>query len=243
MPEEPAPEQLDHLLALQEADTAVRRLHHQLETLPEQQALDEAEQRLADLDRRHTEARLELEQAEAPVKKLEGEVSMLEQRRDDDQSRLYSGQISNPRELQSLRAEIDSTQRRISDHEDQLLEAMEHREEAQRRFDELTAQRDELAAEVERLRDERDAAAKGLLAERAEAETRRDAEREQLSADVLEQYERSARRFPGLAVATLDGYTCTGCRIDLPRVEVSKLRAGPALTSCPECGRLMVVRS
>ncbi|MBW3664080.1 MAG: hypothetical protein KY469_13345 [Actinobacteria bacterium] len=239
----PTPEQLQALLRLQRADKDVRRLQHQLDNLQEQQALDDVAVKRETVDRAHDERRVQLEVASGEVNKLEGEVGLLTQRKADEQQRLYSGEISNPRELQGMRAEIDSTQRRISEHEDHLLEAMERRDTITKEMDQLGAKRDEFDTEIAGLTTARDEAAEGLLADLAEAKAVVDRERETLPADMLASYDAAAAEFGGIGVGELKGDMCTGCRIELPRAEIGELLDGPPLTRCPECRRILVVSS
>lgn len=240
---EPTREQLDALLRLQDGDTTIRRLEHRLDNLPEQQALDETEQKAQTVRMQRDELAVELDRVRSRVSKLEGEVDMLRQRRDADQSRMYSGQISNPRELQALRADVESTERRIGEHEDELLEAMEEREQLESQLDTLETRQLELDERLAASRAARDDAAGELLSELEQARSERDNVRGDLPDGLLADYDRLSASGPGMAVGRLDHGMCTACRIELPRIDVSELRGGPPLARCPECDRLLVVRS
>ncbi len=238
---DPTPEQLDLLLQLQATDSRIRKLRHQLNDLPEQQQLDAASARVTELEREHDDIRIELDRVGAQQRQLEREVSVLVERRDAERSRLYDGSVANARELKAVEAEVDTTDRRINDHEEQLLTVMEQVE----ALEEQAAGLDE-AAEMTRdrvgeLTTERDDAAKGLLVELAELDATRTRQSVQLPDELLERYEQVAARTGGAAVGQLEGNTCTACRIELSRADVGDLLAGPPLTSCPECRRLLVV--
>jgi predicted nucleic acid-binding Zn-ribbon protein len=239
----PTPEQLQALLRLQRADKDVRRLQYRLDHLEEQKALDEVAEKRETVDRAHDERRVQLEVAAGDVNKLEGEVGLLTQRKADEQQKLYSGEISNPRELQGMRAEVDSTQRRIGEHEDQLLEAMERRDTITKEMEQLAGRRDELDAEIAQLTTVRDDAAKGLLVDLAEAKAVADRERGTLPADLLVSYDAAVDEFGGTGVGELKGDMCTGCHMELPRAEVGVLLDGPPLARCPECRRMLVTSS
>lgn len=240
--EQPGPEQLEALLRLQEGDTAIRRLEHQLDNLPEQQALDEVRRHAGEAKQARDELRVQLDMVSSRVRKLEGEIDLLTQRRDDDQSRMYSGQISNPRELQALRAEVDSTERRISDHEDELLEAMEEREELENRIGQLETRQLEFEEAVEERTSVRDRAASGIVTRLEEARADRERAREELSDELLADYEQLRDNTSGIAVGRLERGMCTACHMELPRIDISELKDGPPLARCPECRRLLVVR-
>lgn len=235
------PEQLQELLELQDLDASIRRLEHQLEHLPEQQELDGVAGRDRELSDAHAEHRVELDRLEAQQRQLEGEIDLLRQRKEAEQTRMYGGEISNPRELQSLRAEIESTDRRIGDHEDRLLGLMEAIDSIQGEVATLEGERGSLAEDLERLTAARDEAAQGLIARLAELKVSRDAKRETLPGSLVALYDDAAERHSGAAVGALEQGMCTACRIELPVAEVNELLDGPPLGRCPNCRRPLVV--
>lgn len=234
---------LGRLLELQDVDQAIRRLQHHLDHLDEQQQLDQVTASVEAHRAAADEVRTQRDRALSEQRKLEHEVDLLRRRLDDEQSRMYGGEITNPRELQSLRAEVASTERRIAEREDRLLESMEVVEELDVRLRELDAQQADLERRQADATGARDDAAKGLLVEMAESQVVRDRLREGIAADLVERYDRAAGRSGGVGVGRLDQGMCTACRMELPMVEVNQLRAGPPLATCPNCRRLLVVGS
>ncbi len=238
---EPTTEQLDLLLALQDTDSRIRRLEHQRDDLPEQQQLDAAEVRVAELVGEHDEVHLELDRAAAQQRQLEREIEVLVERRDAERARLYDGTVTNERELRSVEAEISSVERRISEHEDTLLEVLEQVEGLETRQADLDAALTAARDQVAELTSARDEAAKGILAELAEAAVERDRQAGELDPELLERYRTAAQRAGGVGVGRLENNTCSACRIGLSMADVGELLAGPPLTTCPECRRLLVI--
>lgn len=238
---EPTTEQLELLLALQDTDTRIRRLEHQRDALPEQAELDASEARVAELVREHDEVKLALDGLASKQRRLEREIEVLSERRDAERARLYDGTVTNARELRSVEAEIETTGRRIAEQEDELLEVLEGIEELEARQatldEDLAAQRQ---AVVERTT-ARDEAAKGIIAEFAEVGVVRDQQARELDGELLERYQAAAQRAGGVGVGRLEATTCSACRIELSRADVGELLAGPPLTTCPECRRLLVI--
>lgn len=238
---EPTPEQLDLLLALQDTDQRIRRLEHQRESLPEQQQLEDVQARVKELERGQDDVRLDLERATATQRQLERETDVLTERRDAERARLYDGTVTNAREMKSVEAEVESTNRRISEQEDLLLETLEQVEELQGRLSALEAEAATNRQRAEELTVARDEAAKGILAELAEAGVLRDQQAADLDDELLARYDEVVQRTGGVAVGQLESNTCTACRIGLSMADVGELLAGPPLTTCPECRRLLVV--
>jgi uncharacterized protein len=83
-------------------------------------------------------------------------------------------------------------------------------------------------------------AAKGLLAELGELRPTATG-RPDSCPELLARYEAAAARAGGTGVGKLDDNACTACRIQMSRADVGELLAGPPLTTCPQCRRLLVV--
>jgi uncharacterized protein len=238
---DPSPEELEQLLELQTTDHRVRKLQHLLDDLPEQQQYEAAAARVVELGRDHDDLRVELERANAEQRQLERETAILEERRDVETVRLYDGSVTNQREARSVEAEIETTKRRIAEHEDTLLEVLERVEGLEARASELGTAQEATRREAEELSVARDDAAKGLLAELGELQAVRDRQAAALPEELLRRYEEAAARAGGTGVGQLEGNACTACRIELSYADVGELLAGPPLTTCPQCRRLLVV--
>jgi len=236
----PSDAELDRLLDLQRVDNAIRRARHQLARLPEQQAVDAAQARADVIDGAAAELDGRLGVARGEVARIEREVSALAFRRDEERQRLYAGGLSNAREIQAVEAEIASTERRISEHEDELLGVMEVVESLEGELGALAADRAVVTGELETLGAARDSTAAAALAAIAELEAERAAVAADVPAELLADYERAAAE-SGIGVGTLERGGCTACGNTLPSRVVSDLLAGPTLTRCPECGRLLIL--
>ncbi|WP_157042001.1 zinc ribbon domain-containing protein [Nitriliruptor alkaliphilus] len=242
MPESPSDAVLDRLLALQAADHHVRKVEHRLDALPEQQQLDEAVARVADLERQLEELSSKLERANTEQRTLERDIETLGNRRDAERVRLYDGTVTNQREMSSVEAEIESTERRLEEHEEDLLVVMQTVEDLERRWSTVDTDLVAARARARGAEEARDEVAKALLAELGEAKADRDREAAELPDDLLGRYEAAAARGGGTGVGQLDGLACSACRIEMSRADVDELYKGGTLTTCPQCRRLLVVR-
>jgi len=239
--QDPGTDELERLLALQSIDDEVRRLEHQLDGLPEQKELDELVAQDRVLAEGDADLREQLERAERDQRQVEGEIDALGQRLEEEQVRLYDGSLSTAREVQAAEAEIASTKRRRSEHEDQLLEVMEVVEGIEERLAELVAVRESLAARIAERSAARDTAAQELLVRIAEVRVRRDPVVAALSPELLTRYAEAAARGGGTGVGVLRDQACTACRINFPMSEINGYLTGPPLTTCSQCRRLLIV--
>jgi uncharacterized protein len=238
----PSDAELDLLLDLQRTDHALRKVEHTLDALPEQRALDEATAQVAQLEGKATDLAAQLERSTGEQRTLERDIDTLSARRDAERVRLYDGSVTNQREMSSVEAEIESTERRLEEHEEDLLVVMERVEQLERRSTELDADLAAARAAVRSAEEARDQAAGALLAERAELQVERDRVAEGLPADLLQRYTDAAARAGGTGVGELDGFACSACRIEMSRADVDELYRGGTLSTCPQCRRLLIVR-
>jgi predicted nucleic acid-binding Zn-ribbon protein len=236
------PEVQLRLLDLQVLDSATDRLAHRRANLPE--AAEVAELTAAAEAAGAAAAGAETEDSDLAraQRKIEADVDQVRTRVERDRTRLDTGQVSSPRELENLQSELVSLARRQSDLEDQVLEVMEQREEIQGRLARHRGEAEELTGrlrDAERRRDEAlrslDADAGGLVQQRTELLAT-------LPAELLALYEKIRQTSGGVGAAALRRGRCEGCHLQLNTVELNELRmaADDAVLRCDECRRILV---
>jgi predicted nucleic acid-binding Zn-ribbon protein len=230
------------LLDLQAADTSLAQLAHRRRTLPETAALEQRTSRSAALRDQVVDAETSVEDLAGDQRRLENEVEAVRARARRDEQRLQAGGLPS-RELESLQHEIATLARRQSTLEDELLDVMERREEAESTLAELTAQQAVLDTERADLERSRDASLAEIDASVAERQAARDALAAGLPADLVALYEK-ARAHSGVGAAMLRARRCEGCHIELPGNELAAVRAAApdAIVRCENC-RCILIRT
>lgn len=189
-----------------------------------------------------------LQQAEGTLKPLKVEMRDLElqvQSNQDKQQRseerLYSGAITNPKELQDMQRELEALKRYGAILEDRMIELMVHIDDAQAAYDTadetLDARRQEAASENADLSDE----LASILHNLTQLRTRRTELTEQIEASVLAKYEdlRPKRNNQPVAQLTADD-SCSACGIQLIALAAKEIRQSNDLTTCRNCRRILV---
>lgn len=230
------------LLEIQALDTRADQLARRRATLPERAELAGLDARRSLLSAEQAATADRVHELERTQKRLEDEVSTLEDKAAGTDRQLYSGTVSAPRELQALQDEAASLRRRIGVLEDELLGVMEE-------LEPLAVEAGEQAA-AGAAADQEATALRGAVATGEgsidEELARVAASRAALVVDVppplVSQYERIRKRAGGVGIARLDGHRCTGCHLELPNREVDELRRAPAeqVVLHEECGRILV---
>lgn len=233
--------QQQSLLKLAEVDAELGRLAHRCAHLPEQQRYDQAlaDQRVA--ADRVAVLGVALEDLDAEIAKLEGEVDGVRKREDRDRSLLDGGSVSDSRQLEELQHELGTLERRQSALEDSLLEVMERREQLAAEQAEARARLDECDTEAAAARQARDEALAGVEESRTERAAHRAELAAAIAAELVDLYEKR-RAATGVGAGLLQAGRCGACRIELDRGEIGRISAAEAdeVLHCPECRAILV---
>jgi len=233
---------LEDLLVVQEHDSAVDRLRHRRESLPEAARLAEVEQAIAAIDASLTDAGGRRDEVARRQQRHEDELASLETKIADVEKRLYSGAVSAPRELQAMQADVKSLKKHQSDIEDEVLQDMQDREPLDAEVARLEAEWANLEEEAEKLREAIAEASAAIDAELATELEARTAAAAGIPEQLLAQYDRLRSQLAGVGAARLVSGRCSGCHLTLPATELDRVRRQPADTVilCDQCGRILV---
>lgn len=214
---------------LEQREAALRDVRRRQARNPE---LEAAEKRLDAL-------RLAEGSASTEQRSLESDLAELEAKIRRDQSRMYGGQIVDPRELASLERELENYRTHHGELEERCLSAMERVEQLQgeivvngRTANEL---RERWEGDRRTLSREEEAMTDVLAGMRSE----RDELAGSIDPRALAQYQR-LRDSLGHAVSAVQDGVCEWCRVKIPAKDVQHAR-NEALVICTNCSRILYV--
>ena len=228
------------LVDLADLDLRLAALTHRRRELPEQVALDELQAQRRAAAESAARAQIHVEDLDRALAKLRSDLDAVRKRRANDSDLLASGGVSE-RQSTELEYELRSLARRQETLEGELDELTERHEAMVADVRHSGAVVTDLEAQIEKATAVRDRA----LAELEDAVTETIAERareaEEVPAELLQCYMRSAEA-AGVGAAVLNGARCSACAMDLDRSTVSAFRSAPAddVLNCPECGVIVV---
>jgi uncharacterized protein len=237
-----APDPLEQLLVVQEHDTAITRLLHRRQVLPERAELLAIEARQADIEGREGPARARSEELAQAQRAIEAQVAAINTRRHELEQRMYSARGAAARDLQAMDAEVRQLGEHRAELEDEELTLLEEQEPLDALVGALVAERTDLDARASTLRTALAAAESEIDAEIAQIRDRRGIDAQALPADLADRYESLRTRLGGVGAARLVGNRCEGCHLELPAMEVDRIRHLPpdAVVTCEQCGRILV---
>jgi uncharacterized protein len=153
--------------------------------------------------------------------------------------RLYGGAVKNPKELVSLKEQVESYNRKIKELEDKTLEAMTEIEVVKGRIElkhkEVAAIEEEWKKEQGLLLKEKE----NLDATIANLEFSRNEMAAKIETATLKLYENLRSKRQGKAVARVEQGMCQGCRIVLPMNKLQQIKTGHTLVQCGSCERIL----
>jgi predicted nucleic acid-binding Zn-ribbon protein len=175
----------------------------------------------------------------ARLRELEMDLEVVNVRISGTEKRLYSGQVTNPKELASLQQDLQHSKRSRDEKEDQVLMAMERVDKGETELSGAVAR---LQATETAWSNEQDRLAQGIEREQAAIIDLRQAREElmaPLDAGHLTLYEELLRKKGGRAVSRLNETMCEGCHVTLPSSQAQQVRRAQELVTCPNCGRIL----
>jgi predicted nucleic acid-binding Zn-ribbon protein len=225
------------LWALQTTDLAVEAIRQRLAELEKQ--LGES----ADLKAARAaaaEAQAELERCRAGQQQLDQQVKSLATQIRAAERDLLSGRVRNPRELESMEANVIALRRRHSALEADALALMLEVD----RWEAEAAARQSRQAGAEAAQLARQGAIKReagqRLAELKVLSTRFSQQWEATAPQDRNVYKNLRSRKGGKAVAREQGGACQACGLMLPTGAVQAVHVGDQRVYCPGCGRLLL---
>ena len=224
------------MFALQELDIILDRVqneHDRVET--ELNNGDIVESLESELER-DTEL---LQETELQQKATQLEAESQKERSESLNSQLYGGEVTNPRDLETLEREASNVLELVEQQENALAEITVKVEEAQTKKVMLESKLDEAKAAWEIRRTELQASLKELNDEKAGFEGQRSKLTEGLDPSTLQRYEPIRKSKGGLAVAKVERGLCQGCKMSLPTHQQQRVRSGRQEVLCSSCGRLL----
>ncbi len=173
-------------------------------------------------------------------RETERETQRLTDRKDLIESRIYAGNITNPKELSALQEEVGNLTSLIDVQEDILLVRMEETEKYAEGLEKATSQLQEAKITHEQKLIALKAKQKDLIKQLESQEPRQKTVRDKFSPDVLQIYDRVSQSNKGIAVAIVEGDRCSECRLSIPTQLLDNLKTTDKFVYCNSCRRILL---
>jgi len=182
-------------------------------------------------------ARRHQDELEKQQQAVEWEIDDLTSKLKVVEDELYSGRISNPKELTHLQHEVDVFKAKLKQLEDWALGIMEQDERVSANISQSNSQLESMQVDWQRQQQQLQEEIDQLKAVIARLEQERQQKVAVIDAEALDLYHEISTK-KGNAVARLEQGVCRGCRILLPVTDVQRARSG-GVVQCSSCGRIL----
>ena len=232
-------EKLAALLALQQQDSAIdvlKRQYAQLDSGKKEQAAVQAAQAA------RKEADAAVHAAKAAAVDTELEQKSVEEKRVEYETKLYSGKVTNPKELQAMQDEVDMLARNRDRLDEKLKSLLEELEDCRSRQTDASKAAKEADAKSKAMQSAYKLNSENIVAQARLLVSQRAEAAKLIDPKLLKLYETVRADKGGLAVVPVeDGNSCGGCKMGLSSSTVKRLQAGNGVEACDNCGRLLVL--
>jgi len=226
--------EIENLLHLQEADKEIRRLQDEIAELPK---------RVAAIEHKLADTKLQLEKAQAAVKADEAarrkfDTAITDLRGKISKYRDQSLDVKTNDQYKALLHEIQFAEKEIASTEDKILELMVN---ADARDKEVKAAQAELKAEAAEIEKEKEDARRRTAEDEkqlAEWRGKRDKMRAGVNEDLLRHYERVSK-FRGSGISEVRDHKCMACQVMLRPQIYNDVRTGQQTVVCDSCQRIL----
>jgi len=235
-------DQLQHLLTVQDHDTRLAQLRHRFDTLAEREVLRDCEATQNQLEQQQQDCKMQLLEHRRTFNRQEEFLVALETRINQEEKRLYSGELTSTRDLLALQHEIEGLQMRCSEAESDVLELMEQVEQVNATSDALDKQLAQHASHIADARQQLASAEAEMQTEIDQEVQARHTATSNIAPEVLADYESLRKSLGGVAVARLREGICEGCHLALSTKELDRIRKLPVseIYHSEECGCILV---
>lgn len=225
-----------HLFDLQDLDSSiiakVNSVANIIDTINNNKMLDTAKSKLVSAQALFTKQKTNQRELELTLDDIKTKANKTEEK-------LYSGTLTNPRELSGFQEEhrlLISRQHREEDILLDVLIAVEEAESILSNSKEIFEKID-LAKkrEIKKLTEEKHLHQKEI----DELRIRQQAIKVKIEDKYLSLYENLRKSKHGTAVVTMDRNICRGCRIEIPNKIIQQLKEDSGLIQCNSCGRIL----
>lgn len=234
-----SPDDQARLLDLQALDNKLQLIDRRTNNPPEAAELKTLSVELEERRRLLTERTGAVEDAKAELRRLESDVTVVEQRMTRDTDRLKTA--TSTKDVQALEQELAALTRRRSDLEDIELDVMQRVEDAEASLADARRAFDALVARRTELEQQRDANLAQLATERKHTLANRATVADSLPAELLALYERQRERY-GWGASLLRAGVSAASGVALGANDLARIRAAAPedVLLCPDSNAILV---
>lgn len=231
---------LPNLFRLQEIESRRLTLRKKRQQLDEDPDVKRRSEQIKGVAEQLKMAQTKRQSALAKQRQLELDLQSGQERLKAENNKLYSGSITNSRELEQIQQKVSEYAKKCSQTEEELLQFMEHDEQAAGEIAGLTKVLAGLEQELAQAKQHQAGLILEITMEEQELEDDEALVITAIPADWLERFRRIAKSHNGVGIAKVKTDSCGACHISLSESMLQKVKRGEdTLLYCENCGRIL----
>lgn len=229
-------DELAKLHDLQKIDTHIYQREQALKALDNGETL---KQQAINLMRRYDIAAAALRKQETDQRDAELALKSLETKKATVHEKLYSGRVTNPKELGDLEKDEVMIAGQVGHQEEVLLELMDRAEAAKTQESALAAELNAAKRKFNETRTHLQTETARLQKEIADLRPQRERLAALVEKPLLRRYDEIRKSREGIGMAVTNSDICPICHVKLTPQTLLNLREGEEVTLCDNCGRIL----
>ena len=173
---------------------------------------------------------------------IQGEIDIVTSKHENGEKRLYSGTVTNPKELKDLQDQGEALSRRIAELEDAKLEAMIMEEDCKEGLEDALGHHDVALHERKMLEQKLNAESKTNYDNVKKLQGEREVALNSIAEELVNSYEVARSKYRGIAVVLIDDGMCSGCGLGVSTGHIQAARSGDSMVTCDNCHRFLYVK-
>lgn len=228
------------LWELQELDLAISTLREKIEEAPRLSGVEEASEHLESLRNELFLLEENLKDKRKILKQLEMKTQKIVDDRKELNENLYSGKVTNVKELEQMHRKMDLLAAEKKNLEDDIINFMESIEELESnqesRLGEISEGKNDLEDKNDRLASDLNQ----YKLELKQLEEERELQERKIDKKDLDRYDILIQKHQGKALARVVDDICEACRVIISSAQRGHLYNPGTMVYCENCGRLLV---
>lgn len=229
------------LAKLQMADSRISKKASDIEKVKNNEELtlmkkefDEIDDKLKLLDKGYRE--LENER-----KRMEDSIGTHSEKIERDEQKLFSGTITDAKELVNLQEEAKTLKKSNDEIETQMLELMVKIDDLLEEIKNIQGKKEELESQINSMEKDIGRQVKLLKEKIKDLKEIRSTVASGIPGDYLNGYEKTKAKKKGIVVGVLRDKFCSACNMQIPIVEDEKIKDLDKVYKCPLCGKMLII--
>ena len=225
------------LYRIQELELDIIQRTKRIKAINAQMEEDDA---LLEAEAKFAVAAADFEGAAKRVADMEAEIAALVEKRQAAETRLYSGEVTNPKELQDMHMEVESLARRNTVLDEEVLRLSGER-------DDRKQQQDEVETSVNAVREECDEQNRKLLKEKGTLTKsvnsmlkKRKRAVKKVPPEMFKTYNGMRSPKANRPISVLNENACTICGIEQNHIVILAINRNEGMVNCQSCGRILI---